>query len=124
MDGGYYYLHTNGDLIHKPSTVVDYDSQYFNSSFVKRVWGPLDTSNRENAWKVLLEALVNGAKVERIKELAQKWNCDYEDSIRMLKRIKPTDDMQGGMGIFIKEILGMEEEIYWNKIKEDWDKNE
>jgi hypothetical protein len=122
MDGGYYYLHINGDLIHKPSIVTEYDSHYFDSPFVKKVWGPLDIYNRVDAWKVLLEALANGASMERIKELAQKWNCDYDDSIEMLRRVKPTDDMQKGMDIFIKEILGMEIENFWAKVKEDWEK--
>ena len=34
----YYYLHENGQVIWKPSVVVQMDPEYFNSPFVKRVW--------------------------------------------------------------------------------------
>lgn len=35
---GYYYLHTNGSTIWKPSVVVRMDPEYFNSPFVVKVW--------------------------------------------------------------------------------------
>ena len=52
----YYYLHTNGDLIGKNPAVVDGDPEYFDSSFVRRVWC-IDTESRLDAWRVLIEAL-------------------------------------------------------------------
>lgn len=121
MTNGYYYLHTNGELIYKPAVVVESDPQYFDSDFVKRFW-PIDTTNREDCWKIILEALWLKCSIQRAKDLAGKWGCNYQDSIEMLKRMKPTSDMQDGMTIFIKEILGMEVDKYWQEIKSDWRK--
>ena len=75
MDKHYYYLHTNGDLIHKPASVVDSDPEYFDSPFVKKVW-TIDTEDRGTLWIVLTEALALGANKERVKELQNKWG-DY-----------------------------------------------
>lgn len=35
---GYYYLHTNGSIIWKPSMVTRMDPEYFDSPFVVKVW--------------------------------------------------------------------------------------
>lgn len=111
----YYYLHTNGDLISKPPAVVDSDPQYFDSDFVKAVWH-IDLNNREDAWTLALEALAWGARIDRVKELADKWNLTFEDSIEMLKCMRPTGDrMKDGLKIFIEKILNMTEEEYWKK---------
>jgi len=101
----YYYLHTNGELIGKNPVAVESDSEYFNSPFVKEFW-KIDTTKREDAWRLLLEALALGASIEKVKELADKWKCNFEDSIEMLKRMKPTSLMKDGWYIFLKEILG------------------
>lgn len=76
---GYYYLHTNGDLIYKPASVMDSDPSYFDSSFVKKVWA-LDLSDRGDAYSMLLEAEAMGARVERIHELKAKWKITEEDT--------------------------------------------
>lgn len=120
MNDGFYYLHTNGDLIFKPAIAVD-SSEYFNSPFVKRVW-PIDLKNRLCAWKIVFEALWLKCSIPRAKELVDKWGLDYKDSIEMLKRIPEeeiTADMMAGMTIFIKEILGMELNEYWKKVLEE-----
>jgi hypothetical protein len=79
MIEGWYYLHTNGDLIYKREmgeTVADIR----DSSFARGLW-PLDTSDRAGAWRILVEALAAGANLERIQMLADKWYCDDEDAV-------------------------------------------
>lgn len=115
----YYYLHTNGQLIPRNPTVVDSDPDYFNSPFVKRFWF---VNDRLSSWRMVLEALALGANIERVKELAEKWKFDLEDSGEFLARYnldKLTDELRQGMSIFITKILEMDEEAYWQKIK-DW----
>ena len=111
----YYYLHTNGELIGKNPVVVDSDASYFDSDFVKRVW-KIETEDRESCWTLLLEALALGARIGRIKELAEKWNCDKADSIEMLKQLKPNDLMRKGITIFVQEILNEDIGEYWKEI--------
>jgi len=116
----YYYLHTNGDLIGKNPVVVDSDSSYFDSPFVRKVW-KIDVNNRGDAWGMILDALAIGCSIERAKELSVRWNLTYEDSIEMLKRTQPadvTDRMRKGMDVFITEILKMDVDEYWTKIEE------
>ena len=111
---GYYYLHENGSLIYKPSIAVESDPDYFKSPFVKKYW-KLEETDRGNAWVIILEALALGANIDRVKELLAKWSMSFEDSIKMITRITPTDDMKKGLNIFIKEILGMENDEFWIK---------
>ena len=79
VDKHYYYLHTNGDLIHKSAFVVDSDPQYFDSDFVKKVW-TINTEDRGTLWILLTEALAMGARKDRIKELQEKWGATNEDA--------------------------------------------
>jgi len=78
MIQGWYYLHTNGDLIYKRElggTAADIRE----SPFAKGLW-PCDPENRKNAWNILIEALSGGANKSRIKELSDKWHCDNNDA--------------------------------------------
>lgn len=75
---GWYYLHVNGSLIYKRElggTAADIRE----SDFAKSMW-PIDPSDRETAWRILVEALSLGVNHTRIKELADKWQCDDEDA--------------------------------------------
>ena len=122
---GFYYLHTDGNLIFKPSIVVD-DPSYFDSPFVKKVWR-LDLKDRLCGWRIVLEALSMGCNIKRARELAGKWRLTFEDSIELLKRTprnEVSEAMTEGMKIFIPEILGMEVERFWALIKQDWNKSE
>jgi len=83
----YYYLHINGDLIHKPYIVTTRDPDYFTSDFVKKVW-VLDTEKRETAWMLVVEALAMGASRNRIAELEKKWGLTNEDAEIFAKRMK------------------------------------
>ncbi len=70
---GYYYLHTNGDMIFK-TTCPELDS-----GFVRRVW-PFIADDRACAWIICIEALALGAHESRIKELQEKWGLTDEDA--------------------------------------------
>jgi len=112
----YYYLHSNVDLIGKNPAVVDPDpAGYFEGPFVMRYW-LIDTEDRRTCWVMILEALAKGARLDRIRELCEKWHMDHDDSIEMITRLKPTEIQKGGMEIFIKEILKMDPNEYWEEI--------
>ncbi len=75
---GWYYLHTNNDLIYKRElggTAADIRE----SDFARSMW-PLDPEDRAGAWRILVEAKSLGATDARIKELAAKWGCDDADA--------------------------------------------
>ena len=78
-DDGYYYLHTNGDLIYKPEIVMQDDPNYFDSPFVKKVW-PITLNERATAYTLLLDAEAMGARQERIHKLKAKWKITEEDT--------------------------------------------
>lgn len=100
MDG-WYYLHENGDMIFKrdlDDTVADFR----DSDFVKAFW-PLDTTNRETAWRMLVEGLSAEAKRERVFELAQKWGCDDEDAAMYAEFIKARLTIDGNAWMASRE---------------------
>lgn len=78
MITGWYYLHTNGELIYKPdSDTIAGDLR--ESDFVRAMW-IIDLSNRVSLWNILVEALALKANKSRIEELAKKWKCDNKDA--------------------------------------------
>lgn len=82
---GWYYLHENGELIYKRElggTAADIRE----SDFARGMW-PIDPTDREGAWTILVEGLAAGAKAERIKELANKWKCTDEDGLIYADRV-------------------------------------
>lgn len=91
---GYYYLHTNGDLIYKHSIDGGQIADFRESTFVVMFW-PMSTDSRLDAWTVLVCAGVLGAKKERIKELAEKWKCTNEDASEFAKHAGFGLDMDG-----------------------------
>lgn len=94
----YYYLHTNGELISKRLSPDP-------SDFTKKIWR-IDTENRSDAWTVILESLALGAHIERIKDLASKWDCTAKDLVEFLVRTpEPTPLLQIGFKMFIEKIL-------------------
>ncbi len=114
----YYYLHTNGELISK--NPIAYNSSDFNESpFVKCYW-EIDTEDRGDAWKLVIEALARGAKLDKIKELATKWKLTKEDLKEyILRNIKPTEEQKDGMDKFTKQILNEEPNVFWDKLKKE-----
>jgi hypothetical protein len=82
---GWYYLHTNGELIFKRElggTAADIRE----SDFARGLW-PCDPEDREGAWRILVEALAAGANPTRVLELADKWRCDDEDAQVYAERV-------------------------------------
>lgn len=77
----WYYLHTNGDLIHKTSK-----PEIEPGGFVHRVW-PLKPEERESVYVLLIEAAVLGARMSRVLELAGKWGADGDDGLIFCKRM-------------------------------------
>jgi hypothetical protein len=78
MAEGWYYLHSNGDLIYKrdlDGTVGDIRE----SALARGLW-PMNPGDRENAWRILIEALAAGANKIRVFELAKHWGCDDKDA--------------------------------------------
>jgi len=92
----YYYLHTNGDLIHKNASVVDSDgaSSYFDSDFVKQWWA-MDDENRLDAWNLCIFALEAGANRKRVDELIEKWSLTDKDAETYCERVELSLDMDG-----------------------------
>ena len=68
----WYYLHVNGELIHKR---LEPDP----SDFVVKIW-EVDITERASAWVCCIEALAMGAKKERVTELATLWGLTDEDA--------------------------------------------
>jgi hypothetical protein len=85
---GYYYLHTNGDLIFKR-----FEPEQEAGGFVRKVWR-IDPSDRGNAWLIAIEALAMGARRDRVMELAAHWGLTDEDAQEFVRRAtakgKPT----------------------------------
>lgn len=82
---GWYYLHTNGELIYKRElggTAADIRE----SPFARAMW-PCDPEDREGAWRILVEALALGCSLARIRELADKWGCTDEDARVYAERV-------------------------------------
>lgn len=82
---GWYYLHTNGDLIYKrdlDGTAADIRE----SDFARGLW-PMEPTDREGAWNIVVEGLAAGAKMARVKELADLWGCDDADAKFYAERI-------------------------------------
>jgi len=90
---GWYYLHTNGGLIFRRD-LEGAAADLRESDFVRAFW-PLDTSNREAAWTILVEASALGARPDRIKELAEKWQCDNADAAIYAKHVGAELEMDG-----------------------------
>ena len=113
---GYYYLHTNGSLIYKPAIVVDLDPNYFDSSFVKKVW-QFDSEDRGNAWTIVLEALSLGVSTDRAKELSIKWGLTIEDFYEfMMRNTDPGKLLQDGIVLFAEKVLGIPEDDFFKKL--------
>ena len=76
---GWYYLHTNGELIWKRAR-----PEMEAGGFVRKVW-PCDPSNRGHAWLICIEALAMGASRTRVMALAERWGLTDDDAQRFMK---------------------------------------
>ena len=77
----WYYLHTNGDLIHRTSK-----PEIEPGGFVHRVW-QIKPEHRESAYVLLVEAAVLSTQISRVLELAEKWGADGDDGLIFCERM-------------------------------------
>ena len=110
---GFYYLHTNGELIFKRFKPDD------DSPFVRAIC-PVDLRDRYCAWRIVLEGFFYGARVDRLVDLAEQWKLTFEDLIELLKRTpceNITEGMKGGLPSFVAHVLKMTPDEYWSKVR-------
>lgn len=88
----YYYLHTNGELIHKGKHFDPSDLE--ESPFVVK-WWIIDLDNRIDAYNMLIAASLFGAKKSRIMDLAEHWSITNDDVPNYLKRVGLEWEMDG-----------------------------
>lgn len=88
----YYYLHTNGDLIHKGKhcDISDFEE----SDFVKK-WWLVDLENRLDAYNMLIHASMLGIRKERLNELVNKWKITDEDAVNYCDKVGLTHQIDG-----------------------------
>lgn len=92
---GWYYLHTNGTLIYKRE-LGETAADIRESPFARAMW-PCDPTDRETAWRILVESLALGADEKVVAALAEKWGCDDKDAKIYAERIGATLRMDGNM---------------------------
>lgn len=88
----YYYLHTNGDLIHK-SKHCDF-SDFEESTFVKK-WWIIDLDGRMDVYNMLIHASILGIKKVRLEELVKHWGITDKDAANYCKKMGLTYGMDG-----------------------------
>lgn len=76
---GWYYLHANGELIYKRELDGTVVADIRESDFARALWS-VDPSDREGAWRILVEGLAAGANLSCVQRLANKWKCNNEDA--------------------------------------------
>ena len=88
----YYYLHTNGDLIHKNKhcDIQDFEE----SSFVKK-WWIIDLDGRIDIYNMLIHASMLGINKKRLEGLIEHWEITNEDAANYCKKMGLTYKMDG-----------------------------
>lgn len=74
---GYYYLHQNGQLIHKRA-LEGVEADFRESDFVQHFW-PFDRKDREAAVTLVIEAQALGAESGRARQLMDTWLITEDD---------------------------------------------
>jgi len=88
----YYYLHTNGDLIHKSK---HYDvSGFKESSFVSK-WWIIDLDKRLDVYNMLIHASRLGIKEQRLSHLIKHWGITNEDAVNYCNAVGLLNKMDG-----------------------------
>lgn len=100
--GGWYYLHTNGQLIWKKFEPES------DSPFVTKVWEAPDLY-RETIWTIVLEATALGMSESEVRRIADKQRMTMEDCAEMLARIiHPTPLMTVGLKRFARLVYDVD----------------
>lgn len=79
-DRFYYYLHVNGDLIHKPE-MPGILQDFADSDLVRDYW-LVDVTERGTGYVMLISAAKAGAKMGRVLDLAATWGMDGDDALK------------------------------------------
>ncbi len=79
----FYYLHTNGDLIHKSKSC---DPSDFEESDLVKKWWVVDLEKRHDAYNMLIHASMIGIRKERLAGLVGKWKITNEDAVNYCKK--------------------------------------
>ena len=112
MVTGWYYLHTNGDLIYKRMEARPEEEP---GGFVRKVW-PMDPSNRLHAWRIAVEGLHLGARVERVKELMERWFLTVSDLPAYMSRERPiTPERADGLRKMVEGVWGLD----WDEVLDE-----
>ena len=90
---GWYYLHTNGDLIFKRG-LGETAADIRDSDFARCMW-PMRPDDRAGAWDIAVEGLALGARKERVAELAAKWGLNDTDADEYARRAGITLELDG-----------------------------
>lgn len=72
----YYYLHENGELIHKSKHADPADFE--ESTFVKK-WWVIDLDNRFDGYNLIIVATLLGALKRSVAAMVQKWEMNDQD---------------------------------------------
>lgn len=80
----YYYLHTNGELIHKTR---HYDTSGFEESDFVVCWWKINLADRRDAYNFLISARRQGANESRVQELMKHWGITNEDAENYVKAV-------------------------------------
>lgn len=83
---GYFYLHTNRELIYKPDIDGRLKEDLDSSDLVTAYW-PVASDDRESLWTCLVEAAARGANPEKIEFMVKTHGMDSADAVMYAERI-------------------------------------
>lgn len=113
----FFYLHTNGTLIHKPKS---YDHRDFEESDFVQCWWIVLMDTVSDPVKLLKSAMEAGAKNEAITTLLQRWNLPTELAQPILSKLMERREPKP---VYIYCPL---RQMYWNETRygytPDWQK--
>ena len=87
-----YYLHTNGDLIHKSKLSDTYDFE--ESPFVK-TWWKIGLDSRPDVYNMLIRAKMLGVQPERFHQLIEHFKITDEDAQNYIEKFGLAAKMDG-----------------------------
>lgn len=76
---GFFYLHTNGELIYKPEATISRRQDLEESDFVVQYW-PVASNHRTSLWTCLIEAAARGANQSCIDHMKKTHDITNEDA--------------------------------------------
>lgn len=96
-DECYYYLHTNGELIHKGR---HYSWEAFDESDFVKKWWIINLQRRWDCYNMIFHAIVLGVDPKRVEELRHKWGMTDEDTIQYCLRTRIAWSYDSALGTY------------------------